>query len=75
MVFGEDANVGGRTILCGDEIVKGEVLQLLAPGHRLFRKCRHRADTPDTLERVDAEACRMGVWITHRLQPLLHRWI
>ncbi|MGA7926378.1 MAG: hypothetical protein WCA20_10295 [Candidatus Sulfotelmatobacter sp.] len=30
-VVGEDAHVGGRTIVCGDEIVSGDVAQPLEP--------------------------------------------
>jgi hypothetical protein len=31
VVVGEDAHVGGRTVLCGDEVVRGEVLRPVEP--------------------------------------------
>jgi len=31
VVIGEDAHVGGRTVLCGDEIVRGEAWELEEP--------------------------------------------
>jgi hypothetical protein len=33
VVIGEGAHVGGRTILCGDDIVSGEVRRPLEPSH------------------------------------------